>query len=57
MKKTPDKTNAKFITSDPTKIVKLIFGASVKPEDVMTIDDLWKVFKKTPMYKDASIRN
>ena len=57
LKKTPDKTNAKFITSDPTKIVKLIFGASVKPEDVMTIDDLWKVFKKTPMYKDASIRS
>lgn len=56
-KKNPDKLNSKFVTSDPQKIVKLIFGGNIKPEDVLTIDGLWAAFKTTPMYKDSHIRS
>lgn len=55
--KTPKTLSSKFITDDPDKIVKLLFGKSVKPEDCLTIDGLWNVFKKTPLFKDKKTRN
>jgi hypothetical protein len=55
--KTAKKISGKFVTDDPEKIVKTILGPSVKPSDVLTIDDLWKEFQKTDEYKNKEVRN
>ena len=55
--KTPKTISAKFITDDPKKIVEILFGKSAKPEDCLTIDGLWSLFKKTPQFKDEKTRN
>ena len=49
--------SSKLVSDNPIEIVKLIFGPSVKPEDVMTIDQLWKQFQKTDIYKDTKLRS
>lgn len=55
--KTPKKINSTFITSDPKKIVSTILGPGVKPEDVLTADDVFKYFKRLPQYKNQEIKD
>lgn len=41
-----------IISSDPNEIVEMIFGKGVKPEDVDTVQKMWRAWKQSPAVKE-----
>ena len=40
------------ISSDPDEIVEMIFGKGVRPEDIDTVQKMWKAWKNAPAVKE-----
>lgn len=40
------------ISSDPDEIVEMIFGKGVRPEDIDTVQKMWRAWKSSPAVKE-----
>ena len=41
-----------MIASDPDEIVEMIFGKGVTPDDVDSVQKMWKAWKNSPAVKE-----